>query len=181
MAGVAKDKALPLLDLGEIYRIHAHDLKRFALYLSGDSMLADDFVADAFVRAWTVRDRIESATVRGYLFAIVRNLYLKHRRGRSREAPLDSQTIDIRPGPEDHARGQSELGIVLAAMARLPEIDRAAVLMRADEGLPYEEIAVALGISTVAAKVKVHRARLKLAETLHSATSAYAGSKEQKP
>ena len=55
---------------------------------------------------------------------------------------------------------------MLAALARLPEIDRAAVLMRADEGVPYEEIAAALGISTVAAKVKVHRARLKLAESL---------------
>ena len=41
--------------------------------------------------------------------------------------------------------------------------------MRADEGLPYEEIAAALGISAVAAKVKVHRARLKLAETLQAA------------
>ena len=38
--------------------------------------------------------------------------------------------------------------------------------MRADEGFSYEEIAAALGISTVAAKVKVHRARLKLANTL---------------
>ena len=181
MAGTADDRAAALLDLGEIYRIHAHDLKRFALYLSGDSMLADDLVADAFARALTVRERIESATVRGYLFAIVRNLFLRHCRARGRRAPLDPETIDTRPGPEDLARGQSELGVVLAALARLPEIDRAAVLMRADEGLPYEDIAVALGISTVAVKVKVHRARLKLAETLHSATPAFAGIKEQKP
>jgi RNA polymerase sigma-70 factor (ECF subfamily) len=181
MAGVAEGKAAPLLDLGEIYRIHAHDLKRFALYLSGDSTLADDLVADAFARAWTVRERIESATVRGYLFAIVRNLFLKHCRVQGRQAPLDLRTVDSRPGPEDHARGQSELAIVLAALARLPEIDRAAVLMRANEDLPYEDIAVALGISTVAAKVKVHRARLKLAETLHSASPVLVEGKEQEP
>ena len=35
--------------------------------------------------------------------------------------------------------------------------------MRAEDELPYAEIAKALGISEVAAKVKVHRARLKLA------------------
>lgn len=54
----------------------------------------------------------------------------------------------------------------MGALARLPEVDRAAVLMRADEGLAYEEIAAALGISVASAKVKVHRARLKLAEVL---------------
>jgi DNA-directed RNA polymerase specialized sigma24 family protein len=35
--------------------------------------------------------------------------------------------------------------------------------MRAEGGLPYEEIAAVLGISLAAAKVKVHRARLRLA------------------
>jgi RNA polymerase sigma-70 factor (ECF subfamily) len=54
----------------------------------------------------------------------------------------------------------------METLAGLPEVDRAAVLMRADEGLAYEEIAMALGISVASAKVKVHRARLKLAESL---------------
>jgi RNA polymerase sigma-70 factor (ECF subfamily) len=51
----------------------------------------------------------------------------------------------------------------------LPEIDRAALLMRANDGLAYEEIARALGISLAAAKVKVHRARLRLAAARLSA------------
>jgi RNA polymerase sigma-70 factor (ECF subfamily) len=45
----------------------------------------------------------------------------------------------------------------------MPETDRAALLMRADEGLPYEEIAAALGLPVATVKVKVHRARLRLA------------------
>jgi RNA polymerase sigma-70 factor (ECF subfamily) len=44
----------------------------------------------------------------------------------------------------------------------LPEIDRAALLMRAQDGMPYEQIAEILKLSTANAKVKVHRARLKL-------------------
>jgi hypothetical protein len=56
---------------------------------------------------------------------------------------------DGRPGPDERAGDQRDLQVVLAALARLPEIDRAAVLMRADEGVPYEEIAAALGISTL--------------------------------
>jgi RNA polymerase sigma-70 factor (ECF subfamily) len=48
-------------------------------------------------------------------------------------------------------------------MMRLPETDRAALLMRAMEGMPYEQIARTLDISVSSAKVKVHRARLALA------------------
>lgn len=165
----------PLLDFSSVYRAHAAEMRRFALFLSGDTTLADDLVSEAFVRAWTVRERVELATVRGYLFAIVRNLYLKHVQHARRQAPLDERTIDEQPGPEDRARDRSELRTILAAMSRLPEPDRAALLMRAEEGLPYEEIAAALHISTTAAKVKVHRARLKLAEALEPAESAPPG------
>jgi RNA polymerase sigma-70 factor, ECF subfamily len=52
---------------------------------------------------------------------------------------------------------------VLAGLQKLPEVDRAALLMRAFEEMPYEEIARALGLSLAAVKVKVHRARLALA------------------
>jgi RNA polymerase sigma-70 factor (ECF subfamily) len=161
-----------LVDFGALYLAHARDLRRFALYLSGDAAAADDLVSEAFVRAWTVRERVEMATVRGYLFTIVRNLFLKQKKHERRQVSLDDRLADGRPGPDERAGDQRDLRLVLAALARLPELDRAAVLMRADEGVPYEEIAAALGISTVAAKVKVHRARLKLAESLRPAPVA---------
>jgi RNA polymerase sigma-70 factor (ECF subfamily) len=154
------------VEFSRLYRTYAHDLRRFAVYLSGNAALADDLVSEAFVRAWTTRDRIELSTVRGYLFAIVRNLFLQHQRRAWRRQPLDEQTVDRRPGPEVLAGDQDQLRLVLGALAGLPEVDRAAVLMRADDGLAYEEIAAALGISVASAKVKVHRARLKLAEVL---------------
>ena len=172
--------AAPLVDFAGLYRAHAQDVRRFALYLSGNVGLADDLVSEAFIRVWTARERVDLTTVRGYLFAIVRNLFLQHLRQERRRAPLDERVIDDQPDPETRASDQGDLRIVLAALARLPEIDRAAVLMRADEGLPYEEIAAALGISTAAAKVKVHRARLKLAETLQ-AVPGVAQAKEREP
>jgi len=155
-------------DLAEVYRSHAHDLRRFALYLSGNAALADDLVAEAFFRAWTLREKVRTATVRGYLFAIVRNAFLRHLRRERRQAPLEGQPIDGRPGPEDLAVGRSDLHVVLKALQSLPEVDRAAVLMRANDALSYEEIAAALGISLSAAKVKVHRARLRLAAPLRA-------------
>jgi RNA polymerase sigma-70 factor, ECF subfamily len=156
--------AAPLADFAGIYAAHARDLRRFALYLSGDAALADDLVSEAFVRAWTVRERVELPTVRAYLFTIVRNLFLHHVRDERRHEPLDPGAPDGRPGPEERASDQRDLAVVLSALRALPEIDRAALLMRADEQVSYEEISAALGITVTAAKVKVHRARLKLAE-----------------
>jgi RNA polymerase sigma-70 factor (ECF subfamily) len=156
----------PRVDFGALYLSHAGDLRRFALYLSGDAAAADDLVSEAFARAWTVRERVEMPTVRGYLFAIVRNLFLKQLRHRRREVSLDERMADAGPSPDERLGDRRDLHAVLAALARLSEIDRAAVLMRADEGVSYEEIATALGISVAAAKVRVYRARLRLAESL---------------
>lgn len=99
MARDPEGRAAPLLDLGEVYRTHARDLRRFALYLSGDFALADDLVAEAFVRTWTVRDRVEATTVRGYLFAIVRNLFLRHLSHARRQTALDERAVDDQPRP----------------------------------------------------------------------------------
>jgi DNA-directed RNA polymerase specialized sigma24 family protein len=45
-------------------------------------------------------------------------------------------------------------------------------MMRVDEGLPYEEIATALGLPVATVKVKVHRARLRLAQIRNQGVSA---------
>ncbi len=111
-----------LVDFGALYLAHARDLRKFALYLSGDAAAADDLVSEA----------------------LVRNLFLKQRRHERRHVSLDERLADGRPGPDERAGDQRELRLVLAALARLPEPDRAAVLMRADAGVPYEEIAAGL-------------------------------------
>lgn len=67
---------------------------------------------------------------------------------------------------------KDELDRVLRALQEFPEVDRAALLMRADEGLPYEEIAAALGLPVATVKVKVHRARLRLAQIRNQGVSA---------
>jgi RNA polymerase sigma-70 factor (ECF subfamily) len=156
--------AATVIEFTSLYRAHAPDLRRFAVFLSGDTALAVDLVSEAFVRVWGARDRVELTTVRAYLFTIVRNLFLHHRRDRRVRVPIDDQIPDTRPGPDVTAADRSDLRVVMAALAALPEIDRAALLMRADGQMSYEEMASALGISVSAAKVKVHRARLKLAE-----------------
>jgi RNA polymerase sigma-70 factor (ECF subfamily) len=139
---------------------------RFVLFLSGDQALADDILSETFIRLWHARGRVDLTTVKGYLLAIARNLFLAERRHARRMTALDEGSRDTGPGPEQRAHSRIELRAVLAALQTLPEIDRAAVLLRAEEGMSYEEVAAALGLSVVAARVKVHHARLKLAEAM---------------
>ena len=159
-----------MLDFATLYAEHARDVQRFALFLSGDPVLADDITSETFIRAWGAQDRFDLASVRGYLFAIARNLHLHElRRDRARpslalEAVGTSELASDEVSPERRASARRELAQVLAKLQELPEVDRAALLMRAEDQLPYEEIARALGLTLSATKVKIHRARLRLAE-----------------
>lgn len=142
--------------------MHAAALHRFCLYLSGNAALAEDIVSETFLRAWTVRDGIIMSTVRSYLFTIARNVYLQLAR-KPKSAPLQATLADDKPGPAATAAARSELDRVIASLQTLPEIDRAVLLMRALDDMPHEAIARAVGLSVVAVKVKIHRARHKLA------------------
>jgi RNA polymerase sigma-70 factor (ECF subfamily) len=146
----------------ELFQAYSRDVYRFALFLSGDHDVAEDIVSETFVRVWHARERLDLTTVKAYLLAIARNLYLDQRRRAVRQRALEDDHVDPRPGPDQLASSRGELQAVLAELQTLPEIDRAAVLLRAEEGLSYDEIGALLGLTPIAARVKVHRARMKL-------------------
>jgi RNA polymerase sigma-70 factor (ECF subfamily) len=152
-----------MTDFSTLYKKYAPEVFPFALYLSGDSSQAEDITSETFVRAWTSPEPIESATVKGYLLTIARNLFLHGLRRKSRQVPLQMELPDPQASPYLQAEQKEEFRALLAGLQELPEIDRAALLMRALDGMPYEEISRTLGISLSSAKVKIHRARLALA------------------
>jgi RNA polymerase sigma-70 factor (ECF subfamily) len=152
-----------MTDFSALYQKYVPDVFRFALYLSGNRAEAEDITSETFVRAWTSPEPIRAETVKGYLFTIARNLYLQGLRKSNRHVRLDEQMADHQASPLEQAEQRAEFRAVLAGLQELPETDRSAVLMRAVEGLPYEEIARALGITLAAVKTKIHRARLALA------------------
>src|SRR5262249_23476155 len=146
-----------------LYQRYAADVFRFALYLSGNRAEAEDITAETFARAWLASDRIRVGTVKAYLFAIARNLFRMQRRRRLRPGEVPVERLrDPGPGPDTIVEGRVELERVLLALQELPEQDRVAILMRSQDDMPYEVIAAVLQISVASAKVKVHRARLKL-------------------
>ena len=153
----------PTSEFDALYARYAPDVFRFALYLSGERSDAEDITSETFVRVWAAAEPVRLATVKGYLFTIARNLYRQGRRARARQVALDAAHPDPGPSPQATAECEAEFRAVRAKLQELPEVDRAALLMRALDDMPYEEIARSLGISLSAAKVKVHRARLALA------------------
>jgi RNA polymerase sigma-70 factor (ECF subfamily) len=153
-----------MLTFHELYERHARDVYRFAYWMCGDPVEAEDITSETFVRAWTARAPIRTETVKAYLFAIARNLNGAQRRRSRRETKLDSLAPDPAPTPEQLVEDRLALAEAQAGIQALPETDRAALVMHVLYDMPYQEIARALSLSVVAAKVKVHRARLKLAQ-----------------
>ena len=154
-----------MTDIESLYERYAPDVRRFALFLSGDPVMADEITSDTFVSVWLARERIRQPTVKSYLFAVARNLYRDLQRRQERHAELDEHMSDKRISAQTQMEQTAEVHAVLAALQQLPEMDRTALLMRALDEMPYEEIAETLGIPVVTAKVKVYRGRLKLMQT----------------
>jgi RNA polymerase sigma-70 factor, ECF subfamily len=154
-----------MTDIEDLYKRYAGDVRRFALYLCGDVVMADEITSDTFVRAWMAADRIRQPTVRGYLFTIARNAYTDLLRRAARHTQLDENMPDTRISAQTQMEQSAEVRAVLAALQQLPEMERTVLLMRTVDEMPYEEIAETLGIPMVNARVTVHRARLKLMQT----------------
>lgn len=152
-----------MMDFSSLYKKYAPDVYRFSLYLSGERGEAEDITSETFVRAWTSPEPIVMATVKSYLFTIARNLFLQGLRRKYRHVMLDEELRDPQAGPYVQAEQKEKLHSVMTELQRLPEASRSALLMRAVDGMTYEEIAQVLGLSLATVKVKIHRARLALA------------------
>jgi len=153
-----------MTDFEALYQHYSRDIYRFALYLSGNRAEAEDIASETFARAWNAGGQIRAATAKSYLFAIARNCYLQGLRRGARQTRLDDTMADSTANPHADAERRIELDRVLGALQQMPEVDRTVLLLHVQEGMPYQAIADAVGLSLPAVKVKIHRARLKLAQ-----------------
>jgi len=155
----------------ELYSRYAEDVYRFAHWLTGNPHDARDITSETFVRAWTSASEPRlDASVKAYLFTIARNLHRKQWKRSSRLEELDETMPDHAPSPAEAAAGTDEFRRTMVALQNLSEMDRTVLLLRAEQELSYEEIAAITGLSVTAAKVKVFRARARLAALLKPET-----------
>jgi len=143
-----------------------------------DRARAEELTQDVFLRVYKAADRYEaSARFSTWIFGIAHNLALNdlaraHRRYEQADGALEAL------GAPDPAAGADEKLDALRthsrlerALASLPERQRAALLLRSEQGLSYEEIAEALSATVSSVKSLIHRAREALLAEIGEETS----------
>lgn len=137
----------------ELYRAHAGVVLAFLTGLTRDRDEAEDLMQETFVRATRALGGYRGGSPRAWLLAIARTTFLDAVRRRV-PTPTDEVHDVGRP-----AADTVEHLTVRAALARLSEPHRTVLVLRDQLGLPYDEIAQAIGRSLGATKVLIHRAR----------------------
>lgn len=154
-----------------LFDMYVDPLYAYALGYCRDQYMAEDFVQEAFVRFWTVREKISySESIYGYLQRTVRNLCINQQaRGRVeekyRQEVLNSEYEGFCWDDDD---ALEELrGKLLDAIDRLPEKCREIFVKSCVEGLKYSEVADELGVSVNTIKTQVRFAYKKLRSDLN--------------
>lgn len=153
-----------------IFRAHYDDLLHFAVRRVGADA-APDVVADVFLVAWRRRAVIPGDAARLWLFGVATNVINNERRAQARRArlvaraaaePIDTNGND----PIDVTAG------VRQAFDSLPEMDREALRLSEWEQLTPAEAGLVLGCSAATFRVRVHRARRRLAAAVFALNSS---------
>ena len=157
--------------LAKLFERHAGPLYDFIARMIGDASYAEDIVHDIFValpsKAGSFDGRSKFST---WLYAVAVNAARMHLRRKvaRRELPLDAATGRSAGGgdPAAEAEKRETIRKVREAITKLTEAEREAFLLYWRGGLGYEDIARVLDINVTAAKVRVHRAHVRIADLL---------------
>jgi RNA polymerase sigma factor (sigma-70 family) len=170
-------------EFDSVYREHVADVRRFVFQFVQDAAVAEELAQDAFVRALNAWDGYRGdSPVRIWLLRIARNVcldYVRSPRARADAAvPLDvdADSIDASTGFSGAASPplsveqravQSEMTeCVQQFVLSLPETLRTPLILHDMHGLTNEQIAHVLDCSLEAAKMRLHRSRVKLREMM---------------
>ncbi len=142
-------------------------LRAFALSLCGNSDRADDLVQQALVKAWGSMASFEpGSNMAAWLYTILRNEFYSEFRKRRHEVSDSDGIFASRLASYPTQEGHMELQDFRAALFRLADDHREALILIGASGMSYEEAAQLCGCAVGTMKSRVHRARVKLAELL---------------
>jgi RNA polymerase sigma-70 factor (ECF subfamily) len=141
-------------------------LRRYARALTGDAWAADDLVQDTLERAcakWQLW--LAGSDLRAWLFTLMHNLYANQRRAASagaRTTNIDDIASEL-PAPERPTDQALDLS---RCLQRLPDDQRAVLLLVALEDMAYADVAKVLGIPIGTVMSRLSRARSRLRELM---------------
>jgi len=162
----------PRAALQRLMQRHGRAVYRYCRTALGDAVLADDVHQQVFIEAFRDLPRFAArSTLRTWLFGIARHRVLdaakRRRRARAHlEVAAGADLADPRPSARD-GLDDAELQTALATgLAALAEPIRAAVLLRYQQGLTYEEMAEICGEKAGTLQARVSRALRKLRDRI---------------
>jgi RNA polymerase sigma-70 factor (ECF subfamily) len=145
----------------------------------GDRATAEDLAQETFVKAYLKLAAFDTTRrLSSWLFRIAHNTAIDAlRRARVTLVSVDDPAADPEiqghlpnaPAPPDPVEAEALGRALEQALRSLRYEYRVAVMLRYEEGLPFEEIAQVLGVPEVTARSFVHRARKRMAELLAAA------------
>ncbi len=174
---VRRARAGDLDAFNELVELHQRAVYNLCLRMLGSQAAAEDAAQDAFLSAFRHAAGFRGASFRAWLMRIAANACTDELRRRARRPALSldrpppgtddpPDVADPAAGPETLAlRGEQER-VVQAALLRLPEDQRLAVIMCDLQGFAYEEIAEATRTSIGTVKSRIARGRDKLRREL---------------
>ena len=123
-----------------------------------------DVIAETFLVAWRRLDEVpDGEQARLWLYGVARRALANQRRGeRRRTALAERLRAELATAPAAY-ESESRLSEVVDALARLSEGERELLRLEGWEGLDIGQIATVLGISPNAVRIRLHRARKRLA------------------
>jgi RNA polymerase sigma-70 factor (ECF subfamily) len=150
-----------------LYRENSRDILAYAVRRTENSEDASDVVAETFLVAWRRgKDVPAGDEARLWLFGVARRVLSNQQRGERRRTRLAgrlqtelSVALDSVPEPE----AESE---VMRALDQLQPNDREVLLLAGWEELEIAQIAQVIGVTAVAARSRLHRARRRLEKVM---------------
>lgn len=149
----------------QLFALHHAEIYAYIFRMVRDADVAADFAQDTFIKAYRAQHMLEDrAKARAWLYQIAHRVVLDEMRRRRivRFLPWTGESYGSAPSAEHLAMEMRLSGPMARAMARIPERQRAALLMAEVNDLTGLELAAALGISHVAARALLTRARESL-------------------
>lgn len=130
------------------YVAHGAELFGFAYRRLGDRQIAEEAVQETFIRAWQAADRFDThaGTLRGWLFAILRNVsidLLRARAARPQAAEVDVTDLQL---PYDSTDRMLTTWQVEEALRKLSALHRDVIVETILRDRPYAEVAAQLGV-----------------------------------
>jgi RNA polymerase sigma-70 factor (ECF subfamily) len=159
----------------EIFAKHHGEIYAYLIRMVRDPELAADLSQDAFVKAYRAYDTLEkSENARAWLYQIAHRVALDHIRRQKivRFLPWTGESRGAVPSAEHVVMETRLSGDLQRALERMPERQRAALLLAELHDLTGLELAAALGVSHVAARALLTRARESLRQALAAERAA---------